>query len=281
MWKYIRVLRLEDQYVECIAILSAGLFIHSKEVFILEWAVAAIFLCIPAYILNELHDGRDGDKFTWNPSIHTTIKTYRQRTVVLGLFLVSSLLGLLGSWVLDRFAWGIAIWLSGILYSLPPIRLKKQCILDLCAQLFAFWLGPFLAVAWGNVPYEIVIPFIVGMSLLVGTSAFPYQLADMKADTKAGLQGTHVLLGLRSSLWFGLTVGIIGLSLYLVFSFFRFYWTIPFVLCVLVILGYYVHWIRMKSESKQLASIQQLIRFFKPFSQWMTVYFVWMWVFFN
>jgi len=266
MGKYFKLLRLDDQYIEFIAALSGGIFIHARSVHIFLWALSTVCLGISVYMTNELADRRDADRFTWNPAAHITMSTRLDMRVVGVLFASFSLIGLGMSWVLGYFWWGLAIWFIGICYSLPPIRLKGRVVVDIASQLFAGWVGPFLAPVWAITNHWVTLVFVIIISLLIGVGIFPYQLADIEADAKAGLRGTHVVLGLRRSLWLGFAIGAVGGILYLLFLARLWLWTIPMFIPIMIVMVYYVYWLRMSTATKQLASLRRWVKIFKPVS---------------
>ena len=102
--KYLRLLRLPDQYIQFAAGIAAGMLLGSREPRILWWAVATIFLAIPAYMVNELVDRKDTDRYSWNP-IHKKLQSDTYSIPIVGaLFALSTAVGLLMS-VLLGYEW--------------------------------------------------------------------------------------------------------------------------------------------------------------------------------
>ena len=108
---------------------------------------------------------------------------------------------------------GIAAWLSilfwallvltiGILYSLPPVRLKEWAGLDLLAHslvpLFALSMG--MAVAQANRPLRAVVG-AVWVGLLSAKAEATNLIRDYKSDREQGIGTTAVRLGVQAVWW--------------------------------------------------------------------------------
>lgn len=281
MWKYIRLLRLQDQHVEVSAVLAASIFMGVREPFVLWWALAVVYLSVPAYIINELVDAKDADRYSWNTKIHIrrSDKIDRRAAIALSVFL--SVFGLSLSWSLGYFRWGAAILVIGILYSLEPIRLKRWPVVDLAAQVLSFWILPFLAVTWGRGNPDLMIAFLILTVSAIISMLLPYQVTDISADEKAGLHGTHVVLGLKNSLFLGFLVGLFSVFSFILFDVYRWApWITPFILFVPLTLWLYIRWMRMGSGSKQLDDMRHWVGIVKPLQQIIVVYLFLLWRFF-
>ena len=271
MNKYLRLMRLKDQYFELGAVLAAGLTLNLKSAWIIWWGLSATLISIAILIVNEIADRKDVDKYSWNP-IHIPRHTKLDHRIVLLLVTGCALLGLALASLVNLFWWALAILVVGIAYSLEPVRLKRLPVFDIAAQLGVWWVLPFLGpiVVSGNL--KTGLPVLVNLSFLVWSCFYPYQLSDFKADKRACLRGTHIRLGFRNSLWLGLILGLIGVALFLTRGLFASAtWSWAFVLLEFGILYLYVHWLRME-KSQALASMQNLVGKVKPFHQLLLLY---------
>jgi len=279
MGKYIRLLRLQDQYVEVSAALMGGLVIHSQSLLIIWWAIAAVLVSVPAYIFNEIIDHEDVDKYSWNTN-HIRLQDRLDSRVVLLLFILFSVVGLFFSWRLGLFGWGLFIWVFGILYSFKPVRLKRRFVLDLAGQLFPFLIIPFLAVVWGNANTDLLVAFLIVISVSICSMLIPYQLADYDADKKAGFSNTHVVLGMAYSLELGIGLAFIAIVFYFLFEMQRWaLWLLPIIIILPTVIALYIRWIRMPTNSKKITDMQHWIRIYKPITQLMAVYLFIVWRF--
>lgn len=276
--KYFRLLRLEDQYLQFISALAAGVYLGSGDWLIFWWAIASTFLSFTAFIINEITDRHDSDKYSWNP-VHVGRGSLNMR-VVGSMFLIFSVSGLVMSYRLGFLWWGLAIYVLGILYSLEPIRLKRRFGLDVAAQLCVWWILPFLAPVWAHGNHAVILSIVIIGSFLVWPIFFPYQLSDFVADQKAGFQNTHIQLGMFASLQFGYWLGIIGLILFGVFRMYILaWWMTPLVFMCFASLFLYRHWMRMSSVADQTSSMRQYVGFMKPLTQLLVPYFLILWFF--
>jgi 4-hydroxybenzoate polyprenyltransferase len=281
MGKYIRLLRLQDQYVEFSAAIAGGIFIHSHDWHIFWWAIAAIYLSIPAYILNEFVDGSDTDKYSWNPKIHIRPEDRLDKRIVVAMFFLFTLIGFIFSWHLGYFWWGLAIWTVGIFYSLKPIRLKRLFLIDIAAQLFPVWLAPFLAPVLGIANPELTLVLVIGTTASICSMLFPYQLADFIADQKAGFHSTHIILGMKNSINLGLMLGAFALFVYIFFSVWHWaLWTLPVILFAPPVVMLYIRWMRMRTIGEQMRDMQHWVGIIKPLTQFVALYLFIVWRFF-
>jgi len=278
MTKYLRLLRLPDQYIQAFSALAAGLYLGTREWSIVWWAVAATFLSFTAFIVNKMSDEQDTDRYSWNP-IHTFHKEHWNMTVVWSLFAIFSAAGLWVSTLVGLFWWGFAVWIIGILYSAKPIRLKGRVVFDVLAQLAVWWIIPFLAPVWAAGDHTNGVWFTLIMAFLIWFEFYPYQIADLAADRKAGLRNTHVLLGWRRSLSLGLILGIIGIVLYILFGLYRSApWTMPPMIIPIIEFYLYVCWMRESRETSALQSIQRAVRVLQRVGQLLLPYVIILWV---
>lgn len=278
--KYIRLLRLEDHYPIISAVAAAGIYLQNKQTWILLWVFGLVVLSCTAFLINELVDRKDTDKYSWNP-IHVGQNESFNMLIVLAIFISFSVVGFYLTYKSGMFFWGIATYIIGLAYSLKPIRLKNVFALDILAQILVWFLLPFLAPFWltNRIETSVVI-FSFSLSFLVITTAFPYQLADFIADKKAKLHGTHILLGMKKSLYLGIVFSFLGIFLSFFASVFTLHpWAIVFVILGCLSLFYYSKWLTLQTVEKQTYSIQNYVRVIKPITQILTILFflIWLW----
>jgi 4-hydroxybenzoate polyprenyltransferase len=279
MVKYLRLIRLQDEYIQVGAAIFAGIFGGIQSWDILRWAIAVTLLSCATFIVNEVTDRRDSDKHSWNP-VHSHVGDVLNPVIVWLMFWVTTLLGLLMSIELNLGWWGFALWAIGVLYSFEPIRFKRRFGLDIAAQLFVWWIVPFVAPIWGIVPHELIIAMVVVMSFVSWSIFYPYQIADYEADRKAKLQNTHVVLGVRQSTQMGFLFGIIGTILFFLFGFQRFFFVLM-PLCLLQIIAFYTYsmWLSARRTEDILRGMQGYVKFFKPIGLLFPLYFFLWWKF--
>lgn len=281
MWKYIRLLRLQDQYVELSSVLSAGIFLHIHDWRIVTWALATILLSIPTYMVNEIVDRQDADIASWNPN-HVKKSVRLDMRIVFTMCIVLSILGFVLSLKAGLFGWGIAMWTLGMLYSIEPIRFKRRFALDLFTQPLIWWSIPFLAVTLGVGDATYISAFLVITTAIIIATLFPYQIADYFADAKAGLLSTHVVLGVKQSLLLGSIIGIVGLVLFFVYGMYRWaMWMSPFAIMITCMLFLYTRWMRMDEDKTITRDIQYWVTIVKPMTQLLSIYFFVFWRFFS
>lgn len=278
MGKYLRLLRLQDQYIQSFSAIAAGLYLGTRERSIIWWAIAATFLSFSAFIVNEMTDEHDTDRYSWNP-VHVLYKEKWNQTIVWSLFVIFSVAGLVISQLVGLLWWGVVAWIIGVLYSAKPIRFKGCVFFDVLAQLAIWWVIPFLAPVWAKGNYADGVVFTAIMALVIWFGFYPYQIADLAADRKVGLRNTHVVLGWRRSLWLGLILGIIGMALYFRFGLYRLApWTVPPMTLPLIEFYLYVRWMREKQEAKSLSSIQRAVPVLQNVSRLLLPYVLILWI---
>lgn len=280
MTKYVRLMRLPDQYLQLFGAISAGIFLHTRAWYIVWWALAVTLLSIAAFMLNEVIDKEDTDKYSWN-KIHVRRGEQFNMRIVAAMFISLSVAGMIMSWLLGYFWWGFAIWAIAVSYSIEPFRLKRRFGLDLAAQGLACLILPFLAPTWAHVNGDFIAAFLIVSTLAFLSGILPYQLADFVADIKAKIQGFHIVLGMDRSLIFGLGLGTLSFLLYFVFDLFRWEpWTIPAAFIFPVILVFYLVWIRNPTFTGKVTMIQNSVRIIKPISRLLVLYLLVVWRFF-
>lgn len=277
--KYIRLLRLEDHYIILGVVISAGLYFHIRNWWLIIWAAATAFISICAFILNEFVDKEDTDLYSWNP-IHIK-KGERFNLWVVGLlFSFFTVAGLILAYVDGLIWWGIVMYLIGIFYSLKPIRFKGRFGLDVAAQLVTWIVIPFLAVGWKFGDMKDIFPLMIVILFICWAFILPYQLADYIADLKAKLRGTHIVLGMRKSLFLGGFLSMMGTVLFFSLQLYRIIpWALIFVAIAVYVFVRYIEWLRMSSLTKQTVSMQKYVRFVKPIGYLIIPYLlIWMFV---
>lgn len=246
---------------------------------IIWWALACTFLSFSTFILNEVTDRKDTDRYSWNP-VHAHHNDVLNMTIVWSLFWVCAFIGFFLAALVGLFWWAVVVFLAGVLYSLEPIRFKRRIVLDILAQLTSWWIVPVMAPAWGVVDTMSLIYFVVATSFLVMTILFVYQVADFAADKKAGFHNTHVSLGLSKSLWLGGNMGILGIVLYFVFGFGSTApWALPLVALTAAGVWGFASWGDLTSEGARTAAMQRFVGVAKPISRLFVPYLfvIWLW----
>ncbi|OGD72401.1 hypothetical protein A3A84_01205 [Candidatus Collierbacteria bacterium RIFCSPLOWO2_01_FULL_50_23] len=276
MGKYLRLLRLQDQHFQFGCALAGGVYLSGHYVWIITWAIATTLISLASFITNELTDREDTDRFSWN-KVHLRKGDKLNSTVVVLMWVVFVVNGLWLSWQLGVFIWGLAMLLIGELYSFKPIRFKARPGFDVLAQLTVWWWIPFIVpVVHFSAVGSVFWIFVAVMSLLIWGFFYPYQLSDFSADEKTGLGSTHIRLGMRQSLVFGLIFVAIG-----EFSYFylRMWsgqeWSLVFALICLVSLVCYLFWLGMNKRANQETSMQRYVGIMKPVSWLMVPYVIW------
>lgn len=277
MGKYFRLLRLQDEHFQFGFALASGVYLSSRTGFVLWWAFAVTFISFCAFIVNELTDREDVDRYSWNP-VHLKKTDLLDNRIVVAMWLVFAILGLVIAADLGVFFWAVAMLVVGTLYSLKPVRFKSLPVFDILAQLVVWFLVPFLAPIYffGLVTSQTLL-FVLALSLVCWGFFYPYQLADFSADKKAGLAATHVLLGMEKSLLLGFGALLAGLALYFAFGLFEAApWSIAFVLMGLVLVGFYFYWFCLPSKRREKA-MQGAVGMVKPLS-WAMVPYLLFWL---
>ena len=276
MGKYLRLLRLGDQYFQVGAVAAAGWLVGGGNE-VVWWMVATILLSCPTFIINELADRQDVDKFSWN-GIHVREKVSSLATG--GLFVVLSAGGLALAYGIGKWGWGLAMWVLAVLYSMPPVRLKARAVVDILVQETVWWAIPFLAIVWGKFDGLLVSGMVVFGGCVMWCGFFPYQLADILADTKARLRPTHVVWGMKRSLYFGAGTGLAALGLFWALRIDRLaWWSWAFVGLTVFVLANYGLWLKMRRVESQVKSMQNYVKFTKPLTQVMVLglVFLYLW----
>lgn len=265
--KYVKLLRLSEHYLQIGSVIAVGIYLHLKYSEFLWWAIAVTFFSITAFMLNELTDRQDTDKYSWN-KIHIGPNEKFDTKILVLMFAVFSFLGLIISYLIGLFNFGISIFIIGIFYSLKPIRLKGRFCLDILAQILVWIVLPFIALVNLHTEIITVLPFIISLSFIIWACIFPYQLADYQADLKAKLKTTHTVLGMRRSLWFGLICAFIGVIFYLYLGIYK---VAPWAGIMLLFVGYaifeYIYWLRLTNINDQTKSMQKYSQRVIPLSQ--------------
>src|SRR3972149_11995710 len=126
MLRYIRLLRLGDQYFQVGAVVAGGWLVRgSGEVW--WWLLATVLLSCPTFIVNELVDRGDVDRFSWN-GVH--VKNEINLALAGLLFVTLSIAGLALAYFSGKFFWGLSMYVLAMMYSLPVGRLKARPVGD-------------------------------------------------------------------------------------------------------------------------------------------------------
>lgn len=278
MRKYLRLLRLQDQYPVFGGALAAGILLDSRAPWIIHWALSCTAVSIAAFILNEIIDSKDVDKLSWN-SIHIQKNDAVNIFIAWALYWGFIFVGISIALQIGLFWWAVlmAFWCS--LYSLPPVRLKSRFVWDVLTQVGAGWMIPF------GVPFVISRAYdqwsiIVAISLFGWAIVFPYQLADFSADKKVGFQSTHIVLGMKKSLWLGMVCALGGMIIFFMDTWhIRAPWLNFFPLLSLFSVVCSLKWLRMHTVKQQELAFRSYVRHMKPFTQLLLPYIIVLWFF--
>ncbi len=278
MGKFIRLLRLKHQYAVVGMTLATAILLKTHSLWIIFWILACLFLSISAAIINELVDSQDADKYTSNDVHIKETDKFDMKTVWL-IFGFFSLAGIFLSFLAGLFWFGIIIYVLGMLYSLKPIRLKGRFLLDNITQILA---GLFIPVMGPIILLNKMLqfwPLILTFILLIWFCVFPYQLADFEADQKAGLRPTHVVIGMKLSLWLGMGLLTLGFLAYWKFGIIKIaWWSLIILPPAFYALYSYIRWLGMRSLPAQLASMRNYVRVAVPSSQLIVPYLLVIWL---
>lgn len=276
--KYVRLLRLQDQHFQFGFALAAGVYLRGQIAWMTAWAIATTLISVAAFISNEMTDKEDVDKYSWNKVHLSKTEVMDSRKVAL-IWWACSIGGVSIAYGLDVFWPAVVMLLIGTAYSAKPVRLKGRVVVDVLAQLSVWFWIPFMAPVFyfGKVD-SFFWSFILVISLLAWGFFYPYQLADFSADKRAGLRGTHVVLGQRLSLILGLITLVLGSSGYFAFGIFeRQLWSVAFMVMGVVLFFHYLYWFR-QPEGRRERAMQRAIAYMKPASWLMIPYIIW-WLF--
>ena len=272
--KYLRLLRLQDQYIQFGTAFAAGLYLNIRDWRIFYWAISSTCISITAFMVNELTDRKDVDIYSWN-AIHIGKDVKFNNLVLTFIFVTLSLTGLYIAYLISLFWWGLTMYIIGLSYSLKPIRLKGKFILDILSQLAVWLIIPFLAPISLYTDLITTAPFILIFALIYWSICFPYQLADFTADLKSGIRPTHVVLGMRNSLIFGAILAILGIYFYFKLNIYLNYpWSIVFLALTCYLLYLYIKWLGLNKIANQIKSMQKDILIIKPLTQLLVPYLV-------
>jgi len=262
--KYLRLLRLQDQHLAFFFAITPAITLKNYLGWIFWWAIAVTCLSIAIFVLNEIVDSQDTDKYSWNP-VHINQKDFLNPQIVNLIIAAFSIIGLFIAFAVNLFWWALIYWLLGMLYSLKPIRFKNRFFFDIIVQLTAWITIPYVApFAHLGLLKNAFIPAIT-FSSLIWSVIYPYQLADFVADKKAHLKATHIILGMKKSLYLGILFGTFGL---LTFFFLQIYKTNSWLWLVVALTVYvlirYFHWLKLNSLKQQTLSLQNYVKTIKP-----------------
>jgi len=276
--KYLGLLRLQDQYIQIGVALASGIYLDIREWWIIWWVIATTFISCASFIVNELTDRNDTDRYSASSS-HIKRSTRFDWRVVHLIFWGFSVLGFLISWSIGLLPWALAMWFWAVFYSLKPVRFKAVFGLDIAAQLAAWWLMPFLGpISLSGKLAEVWLPVII-LACINWSIFFPYELADFTADRKAKLMATHVVLGMRNSLIFGMVLGVFGTVMYFLFGIaVTMPYTIPVVILAILVQFLYWRWLKLSSVKLQKQSLRRAVLWVKPYTQLLVPFILIWWI---
>jgi len=275
--KYLRLLRLQDHFIIFGGAISAGNFLRIRNWDIFLWGIAIVSISICAFILNELVDSDDCDKYSWN-KIHMKRDERYDPLIVKTMFIIFSFLAAYLSYINGLLFWAAIIYTVSILYSLKPFRLKTRFSLDMLSQLFSVTM-PVLAIGWKYGLLEKTIPFAIVLLGIGWSIILPYQLADFHADKKAGFKSTHVIIGMKNSIILGFVFAMVGMTLFFLWDFqTTIPWAFIFVLLSLYSCFRYFQWYKMENLSRQARSMQEYVKIVKPIGYLIVPYLLLIWM---
>lgn len=264
---YLRLLRIRDQFVQFGFAIASGLWMSIYDINILIWAASTTLLSFAMFAVNELVDRNDTDRYSWNDTAHIKDKQINEKLAYFEVVLLT-VIGLILANAVNLVSWALTMSAIGFSYSLKPIRLKSTMIFDVLTQLAVWVWIPFLApmTIYGGIQMNAVL-FIISFSFLVWSFTLPYQLADYFADKKAGIKGTHIFMGLKGSIYFGIFCMLIGLATYFLFDIGgTFVYSYLLIAAFPIPIYYYVRALTIKDEEKIASSFEDYVIRFKPMS---------------
>ncbi|HKY73851.1 MAG TPA: UbiA family prenyltransferase [Patescibacteria group bacterium] len=265
MIRYVRLLRLQDQYIQIGSVFAGALFSGLHVSYIWQWMFSLTLISCAAFVLNEWVDRNDTDIHSWNP-IHVREKL--DKKIVWSLIGGLTLAGLLLSIPIHMSLWAIAFSIATIGYSLPPFRMKNIPILDVLAQVVGWIIIPFLSILWCCSNRMDAVLFSIFLACISWGITYPYVLADYSADLKAKLRGTHVLLGFRPTLFLTIIFIVVGnAGLLIRRSIPQYPWVVFFSLLSIVSAFLCIRWLRISSRKTSEEEMQRYSRFMKPITQ--------------
>jgi len=220
-----------------------GMWFSTGEIYLYLTIIALIGFGIifsAGFMINNVYD-LEVDTFAGKPFVK--VFKYISPREMLFAASILSIIGLAVLWYinLNVFLIGLAIVIIGILYSVPPIRLKTIPPFDgICNALGVL---PFFA-GWmitGNIlTFEsIIYSLILGLAVL--SYYFLYTSLDIKMDEELGIVTSCVKLGVGLSIVTGVIIFLITLSLSIIYlGFFSiitisFIVSLPFVILTVII----------------------------------------------
>ena len=272
--KYLRLLRLGDHYVNIAIILASSVYLQRFGSWTIWWIIATTLISISTFVVNEIIDRNDVDTYSWNP-VHIGSNTKLNMKIVWFIILATSLSGIIFSLLAGFLWWGIAMLLVGMVYSIPPFRFKGTFGVDIIAQVASFFFIPVAAPLFYYGDTQSVFIYIMPMMFLIWAGVFPYQLADYESDRKAGLRPTHVVIGLKASLWLGIAIAFIGIMSYFILKLYTVaWWTAPLLFFTAFALYKYYVWLKTVSAKATFASMQAYVRLIRPLSELFLPYLI-------
>lgn len=278
MNKYINLLRLPDQYAAISSALASALYLHSKNILIFYWSIGVFCISVFTFAINELVDREDVDKLSWNP-IHVKKENKLNMRIVFLIFSFFIIVGLFFSYLSKLLISGLLMFLLAVLYSVKPARFKGRFCIDILTQISMAVIIPFVSpiILFGKLSEAYI--FTILIASMIWALLMPYQLADFTADKKVNFKNTHVVLGMKNSLYFGLILLLFSLVFYFYFNIYiKTVWTIPLVFFALYGIYKYIKWIKLKTIKSQEISMQNYVRLVKPISQLFLPYIL-VWLF--
>jgi 4-hydroxybenzoate polyprenyltransferase len=155
--------------------------------------VPACFVASANYILNEILDA-PYDRLHPTKKHRSVASGEAKESVLWVLFVVFLVLGFVVAWPFFNAAYLISLlllFLSGLVYNVPPVRLKDRAFLDVIAESFnnpiRLWLGWYALAPWNSVPpLSIVMAWwMFGALLMTGKRFAEYRFINSPEQSGA------------------------------------------------------------------------------------------------
>lgn len=188
---YLKIARF-DHWIKQLFILPGSVFAIFLAGFSFSWItylIGIIATCLIAsanYVINEYLD-REFDKFHPIKKNRPIVSENLKPTLIWLEYAIFSVLGLVLAWQtsLPVFLCIAALWFMGILYNVPPIRLKEIPFIDVLSEsinnALRLLIGWFLITSISLPPVSIIIGYWMGGTFLMTAKRFAeYRMIDDK-----------------------------------------------------------------------------------------------------
>ena len=188
---YIKIARF-DHWIKQLFILPGSVFAIYLVGFsfsLASFALGIISTCLIAsanYIINEYLD-REFDKFHPIKSSRPVVSENLKSSIIWLEYAIFSIVGLFLAWQtsVPVFILVAALWFMGIIYNVPPIRLKEIPFIDVLSEsvnnALRLLIGWFLITSTSLPPVSIIIGYWMGGTFLMTAKRFAeYRMIDDK-----------------------------------------------------------------------------------------------------